>query len=90
MVLGLEGEVDPATAPKLTKALDQVIDSGGDTDVELDCRGLTFLDSSGIAVLVDALQRLDLQGRRLFTTGTTGMVARVLDISGTAERLQPR
>jgi anti-anti-sigma factor len=51
-VVVLTGELDLATAPQLADALATV--SGA---VDIDCRGLTFIDAAGIAVLVRASKR---------------------------------
>ena len=53
----VRGEVDMATAPQLRDALVALVD-GGATRITLDCRGLEFLDSSGIGVLIAVRKRL--------------------------------
>jgi anti-anti-sigma factor len=47
-----EGELDLATAPLLKAALDE--QSGAQVSVLLDLAGVTFMDSSGLKVLVKA------------------------------------
>ena len=49
--LTLRGELDLATAPRLEHAL---ADAG--EDVVLDLRGLTFMDSTGVRVLLEAAE----------------------------------
>lgn len=49
--LTLRGELDLATAPRLEHALEE---AGG--DVLLDLRGLTFMDSTGVRVLLEAAE----------------------------------
>jgi anti-sigma B factor antagonist len=51
------GEVDIATAPRFAEAFASVLDPPPDR-IEIDCAGLTFLDSSGIQVLVAAWDQL--------------------------------
>ena len=46
-----------ATAPQLRDRLNELVD-GGSTRIVLDCRGLDFLDSSGIGVLIAVRKRL--------------------------------
>src|ERR1700751_2448 len=53
----VRGEVDMATATQLRDALTELVD-GGATRIVLDCRGLEFLDSSGIGVLIAVRKRL--------------------------------
>lgn len=75
------GEVDAATAPRLEKAL---LESSPDPGVELvvDCRGLEFIDSSGLNVFVANAQRLRAAGGRLVLESPTSSTSRLLEISG--------
>ena len=52
--LTLRGELDLGTAPQLEQAL---AEAGG--NVLLDLRRLTFMDSTGVRVLLEAAQRTD-------------------------------
>lgn len=60
-VLEVRGEVDVYTAPKLRERLVEVIDQGAER-VVVDLRGVDFLDSTGLGVLIGALKRLRLAG----------------------------
>ena len=60
--LVVRGEIDMATAPKLRDRLNELVDAGA-TRIVLDCRGLDFLDSSGIGVLIAVRKRLGDDGR---------------------------
>jgi anti-sigma B factor antagonist len=75
------GEVDLATSPRLREVLDTVIGNGAPL-VRLDMSAVTFLDSSGISVLVDAQQRLREASGRLVLHGVGDHIKRVLEISG--------
>jgi anti-sigma B factor antagonist len=55
-LLVLQGEVDMSTAGEFADALDAAVNGG--TGVEIDLRAVTFMDSSGLAVLASAHQRL--------------------------------
>jgi anti-sigma B factor antagonist len=81
LVVRVSGDVDLATSPQLREALERAI-TGGVQLVRLDMTGVTFLDSSGISVLVDAKQRLQDNGARLVLHGVGDRIARVLEISG--------
>lgn len=80
-VVRVVGDVDLATSPRLKEALDEAIRSGSDA-VRLDMSDVTFLDSSGISVLVDAQQRLQDASSKLVLHGVGDHVRRVLEISG--------
>jgi anti-anti-sigma factor len=55
--LVVHGELDLATAPQLTAAIDAAQAAGGQR-VLVDLAGVSFLDSSGISALCLALRRL--------------------------------
>ncbi len=48
----VSGELDVATAPELRKLLDDLRENGETEDLLLDFSDVTFMDSSGIGVLV--------------------------------------
>lgn len=80
----VRGEVDIATSPLLRRQLDRFVDS--DEPIVVDVSEMTFIDSSGLGVLVEMLQR-----RRAGTRGPVtlhGMqepVRRVFEITGLTE-----
>jgi anti-sigma B factor antagonist len=81
VILTVSGEIDLATAPSLAAALDD-IEVGSGRRVHLDLADVTFLDSSGISVLVECRQRLEDGGAVLVLHRATPTVRRVLEISG--------
>ena len=81
----VRGELDMATSPKLRELLDHLVDVGS-RRIVLDCRGLDFLDSSGIGVLVATRTRLG-DGGELVLDSPTPHVRKVLEITGVAAHL---
>jgi anti-sigma B factor antagonist len=59
--LALGGELDVFTAPRLREALEQAMPTGSETLV-MDLRGLNFIDSSGLAVILGAHERVSHSG----------------------------
>ncbi|HEV8116697.1 MAG TPA: STAS domain-containing protein [Acidimicrobiales bacterium] len=85
VVLRLHGELDMATARALRAALLQAMSVDG-TPVALDLSGLSFIDSTGIAVLLAAGRRA-LDEERSFSLHHPGrMVGKALQLTG-ADRL---
>lgn len=76
------GELDLSTAPKLEGPLDQALD--GEGSVLIDLSECEFIDSTGIALIVRAWQRLDSDGngRALVICTDNDQVRRVLEITG--------
>jgi len=81
----LRGEIDVATAPKLTAALDELIAQGVRL-VVLDAADVEFMDSSGLRVIVQSGTKFSDAGGRLSIDGMSGAVQRVLEIAGMLEQ----
>jgi anti-sigma B factor antagonist len=81
-VVAVRGELDLATAPELESALLPGLGEGG--SATLDLRGLEFMDSTGVRVIVAAHLAAEEHGGRLSVVRTApeSAVARVLEISG--------
>jgi anti-anti-sigma factor len=80
------GEVDLATATELGKRLNLVI-AAGTGDADLDLSDVTFLDSSGLAVLLAARQELHDKHRRLKLRNPSKPVLRTLELSGVLDEV---
>ncbi|MCW2966669.1 MAG: hypothetical protein JWM71_441 [Solirubrobacteraceae bacterium] len=78
----VEGEIDMATAPELTNAL--AAEMTAHRSVLLDLRGVGFMDSTGVGVLINAINDAKVNGWNLgVTAGLTPPVRRVLELTGT-------
>src|SRR5256885_11558034 len=60
----LRGQVDMGNAAEIRAGLSQVISSNG-AHLLVDCTHLTFIDSTGMAVLLEANQKLEAAGRHM-------------------------
>jgi len=79
--LRLSGELDLATAPWLRDHLAGIAANGAEC-VVVDVSGLSFIDSTGLSVLVDGWKRLRERGGDLVLESPSPAVAKVLDIAG--------
>ena len=79
------GELDLATVGTLRAALD---DAGRCEVLVLDLREVTFMDSSGIGVLVDERRRAGREGFCLRVVSGPPVVQRLLEVTGLARRLE--
>ena len=82
MRLRLTGEVDHHRAGELMRQLEQQLDLESPSRVELDLSGVTFMDSSGIALLLRLHRSLSLTGGKLRVTGVPSQPAKVLRAAG--------
>lgn len=81
--IAVRGELDLSTAPELEGPLEQTLENG-DGSVLIDLSNCEFIDSTGIALIVRAWQRLDGDGtgRSLVICSDNEQVRRVLEITG--------
>jgi anti-anti-sigma factor len=79
----LGGEVDLSCVDEVR----QTIGTIPDADVVVDCSELAFIDSSGIAALLQAQGLLAAGGHGLILEGVQPLLARVLSVLGIQDRL---
>ncbi|MCW3020144.1 MAG: anti-sigma factor antagonist [Solirubrobacterales bacterium] len=85
-VLALVGELDMASADRLQQAIaDDALHA--DTSVVLDLEGLQFIDSTGLRVILRALERCRGRGQEFAITRGSPQVQRLLSITGVATHL---
>jgi anti-anti-sigma factor len=76
----IEGELDLAVAGQLDEVLTAACEEC--TKVLVGLERCAFIDSSGIAVILRAYNRMEEDGRRLAVYGPTDQVLRVLSTTG--------
>jgi anti-anti-sigma factor len=81
--ISVRGELDLSTAPELEGPLEEALD-GDEGSVLIDLSQCEFIDSTGIALIVRAWQRLSsgANGRALVICSQNDQVRRVLEITG--------
>ncbi len=83
-VLVLSGEFDVAATPAFEEALTSVASSD---PLIVDLRGLEFIDSTGLGVLVRLHQQTEEQQHQFGLIRGTGQVERLLGLTGLADRI---
>jgi anti-anti-sigma factor len=82
VVVAPSGELDMSNAEMLSEAIKQARQNAT-ANLILDLRGLGFMDSSGLRLLLDTWNESKIAERRLsICVAKTGLVRRVLEISG--------
>ncbi len=82
VVLHVTGELDVAAAPDMRHALTSLIDDQGSLSVRVDLAKMTFIDSVGLSVLLEALRRLRDKGGELSLANPEPGALRVFDMVG--------
>jgi len=77
----VRGEIDVATSPKLRDDLTALIERGA-RHITLDFDAVTFVDSSGLGVLVGTYKRLREDGGSIRIVGAQPSVRKVFEITG--------
>jgi anti-sigma B factor antagonist len=77
----VRGELDVANTPQLCEAIETALADGA-LEVLIDCRAMTFLDSSGVGALLDLRKQLASRGGVLILFAPTEAVAQTLEVTG--------
>ena len=80
-IVHVGGEIDVYTAPGLRHELDEQIRLGC-TDLVVDLTNVTFMDSTGLGVLVGRLKLIRTQGGTMRILGARERVLKVFTITG--------
>lgn len=78
----LTGELDHHAAKGLMEAIDRCMEQNLPVKTLLDLGGLTFMDSSGIAVVLRAKRRMEALAGALVVVNIPRQAARVLETAG--------
>lgn len=82
LTASIYGEIDHHSAKDIMKELNRQIDRVMPRRLVLDCSGITFMDSSGIAILLRAYQRMKTLEGEATITGVPPQPAKVLKAAG--------
>ena len=78
--VALEGEIDLHQSPQVLNRLDPLI-SARTPHIRVDLAGVTYMDSSGIATLIDAMQRTQAYGGEFDLSAIRPGVLKVFQIA---------
>lgn len=82
LTIRLNGELDHHAAREAMLSIDRWIEQALPTKTVLDLGELTFMDSSGIAVVIRAKRRMETLGGSLTVVNIPRQAARVLETAG--------
>lgn len=78
----LEGELDHHTAKPIREQIDEQIDLSHPTMVILDFRDLSFMDSSGIGLVMGRYKKVSEIGATLHVSNTSQQIYKVMRLAG--------
>ena len=82
LLLELSGEIDHHSARNAMREMELAVDAALPKKLVLDITGVTFMDSSGIALILRAQQRMRLLDGSLLVCHVPEQAKRVLDAAG--------
>lgn len=82
LTIHLSGELDHHAARNLMDSIDRLLEQNLPSKTFLDLEGLTFMDSSGIAVVLRARRRMEALSGSLAVINIPRQASRVLEAAG--------
>ncbi len=79
-VLPLEGEIDLHVSPRVSASLGAMIEDKPQK-VVVDLSGVTYIDSSGLAVLIEGMQNVEAYGGKFALAGVQEKVRPIFEIA---------
>ena len=85
--VALSGDLDVASAPAVEERLVELDGPDSPAVLVLDLRGLSFIDSTGLSLLINTDRRARKAGRRVTIVSGKGAPRRLLETTGLIGRL---
>ena len=82
LLLEIQGELDHHGAKNALRELELAIDAALPTKLVLDLAGVTFMDSSGIGVIIGRYKKISYVGGDVYVCGIGRNVDRIFQMSG--------
>ncbi len=82
LIVELKGELDHHTSEDVRKRIDQQYYDNNLLNMVLDLRGLNFMDSSGIGLVMGRYKNCKEQGGKISIVSTNSYIERILKMSG--------
>jgi anti-sigma B factor antagonist len=86
-LLAVEGEIDIATAPRMIAALNEAL-AEIEVPLVVDLSSVVFMDSTGLALLMNARRRVVRRGQGFAIVCPGGPISRVFEIADMVESLR--
>lgn len=88
VMAAISGDVDHHSLPRIRAEIDAVIDHSAPKWLVLDFSAVTFMDSSGIGLILGRMRLLEGIGGKIAVTGAVGYPERIIKLAGLGSLLQ--
>jgi stage II sporulation protein AA (anti-sigma F factor antagonist) len=85
LLLRISGELDMQTSETLRQTIDSEIERRGIRQVMLNLKDVSFIDSSGLGVILGRYKKLTALGGALVITNAQPHVLKIMELSGLAK-----
>ena len=82
LIAELRGELDHHSAQEIRNKLDDAIERDKIQNLIMSFEGVTFMDSSGIGVVIGRYKKLSIRGGKLLVTNINSTIGKVFELSG--------
>ena len=82
LVVKMNGEIDHHTAPEIKEKVERELAIRNIVNIVMDFDGVTFMDSSGIGMIVGRYKQIVARGGKMMLIRVKPQVDRVLEVSG--------
>lgn len=82
LIAGLDGELDHHSSSVVREEIDKTIDAFHSRHLIFNFDKVSFMDSSGIGVIMGRYKKIAALGGQLVVTGCSGYMDRILDMAG--------
>lgn len=89
LVIRVEGELDMHVVDEFRQTVDDALAASGVKYVILNLKGVTFIDSSGLGVILGRYKKISVTGGKMLASNIRPQVARVLELSGLLRLIAP-
>ncbi|MGO1529343.1 MAG: anti-sigma F factor antagonist [Senegalia sp. (in: firmicutes)] len=82
LFVDVNGELDHHNAKKIREKIDALFSQVGYKNISINLKGLNFMDSSGIGLIMGRYKLTNELGGKLFLTNVNPRVSKILEMSG--------
>jgi stage II sporulation protein AA (anti-sigma F factor antagonist) len=82
LIVRVEGELDMLVADKMRKEIDNKLDNNDIKNLILNMEKVTFIDSSGLGVIIGRYKKITNRNGRMYIVGARAQVEKILYFSG--------
>lgn len=81
-IVRIEGELDLSSVSEFRQTVDEILDNQRSKYLLMNLEKLTFIDSSGLGVILGRYKKVNLLGGRILVTNVKPQITRIFELAG--------